>query len=294
MATDYPGAIDGSSKLPNPATTDKRNNPSHAGLHDNTNDAIKATQTKVGTGASVAAANTLFFGTGAGTSAWTQLTSAQLAAALSDETGTGSAVFANTPVLITPKIDTITENTSGNGTTINGVLIKSSLINGSFITGGTIGNTQVATGAVVQMVNVESGAVATGTTLTPADDTIPQSTEGDQYMSLAITPKATTNILVIQVVVFGSSSVSNDIACTLFQDSTANALAVTTQGSFAAGARVTNTLTHKLVAGTTSSTTFKVRVGQQSAGTYTFNGFSAGRFYGGAAASSMLIWEIKV
>jgi hypothetical protein len=41
---------------------------------------------------------------------------------------------------------------------------------------------------LLQVVNTTTGAVATGTTVMPFDDTIPQSGEGDQYMSLAITP----------------------------------------------------------------------------------------------------------
>lgn len=45
MATDFPGSLD---SLSNPNTTDALNNPSHAGQHGNVNDAIEATQAKVG------------------------------------------------------------------------------------------------------------------------------------------------------------------------------------------------------------------------------------------------------
>jgi hypothetical protein len=41
---------------------------------------------------------------------------------------------------------------------------------------------------IAQELVSETGAVATGTTQIPIDDTIPQNTEGDQYLSLAITP----------------------------------------------------------------------------------------------------------
>lgn len=141
MTTRYPGTgIDDSSTLPNPATTDKRNSPSHAGLHDNTNDAIKATQTKLGTGSSTPVINTLMYGTGTGTSAWTQLTSSQLAASLADETGTGLAVFGTTPTLVTPKIDTINESTPGNGTTVGGVNIKS----GALVTNNSVVTANIA------------------------------------------------------------------------------------------------------------------------------------------------------
>lgn len=125
----YPGAIDDGATLPNPSSTSKTNNPSHASLHDVSNDAIKAVETKLGTGSSTPAANTLLRGSGAGTSAWAVLTSAQLAASISDETGSGSAVFATTPTLVTPKVDTINEATPSNGTTIGGVNIKSGTLN---------------------------------------------------------------------------------------------------------------------------------------------------------------------
>ncbi len=52
---------------------------------------------------------------------------------------------------------------------------------------------------LVQVVNTETGAVATGTTVMPADNTIPQNTEGDEYMTLAITPTNTNNKLLIEV-----------------------------------------------------------------------------------------------
>ncbi len=50
---------------------------------------------------------------------------------------------------------------------------------------------------VVQVVNTQDGAVATGTTVLPWDDTIPQNTEGDQYMSLSITPTNASNKLIL-------------------------------------------------------------------------------------------------
>lgn len=125
----YPGAVDDGTTLPNPSSTSKTNSPSHASLHDVSNDAIKAVETKLGTGASTPVANTLLRGSGTGTSAWAALTSAQLAASISDETGSGAAVFATTPTLVTPKVDTINEATTSNGTTIGGVNIKSGALN---------------------------------------------------------------------------------------------------------------------------------------------------------------------
>lgn len=140
----FPASLDNGTSLPNPSTSSNTNNPSHAGLHSAENAAIIAVEGKVGIGATTPAANQLLFGTGAGTTAWQGLTSAQLLAILSDETGTGSAVFATTPTLVTPKIDTINEATGGNGTTIGGVNIKS----GALTTANSVVSSNITQNAV--------------------------------------------------------------------------------------------------------------------------------------------------
>jgi hypothetical protein len=143
------------------------------------------------------------------------------------------------------------------------------------------------------MVNSSTGAVSTGTTLIPSDDTIPQNSEGNEYMTLAITPTSATNNLRIDVVVQCSSSAAGGrMMAALFQDSTANALAVSTQGFVDANKPMMLSFTHFMAAGTTSATTFKVRVGASVAGTTTFNGASGARLYGGVSSSSITITEI--
>lgn len=146
---------------------------------------------------------------------------------------------------------------------------------------------------IVQRVNTQTGAVATGTTVLPTDNSIPQNSEGDEYMTLAVTPKDENNVLYIDIVVMLSSSQAGGaVSAALFQDSTAGALAATTHGYDIAGRFVTLNLTHKMAAGTTSETTFKVRAGANGAGTTTFNGTSGGRIFGGVMASSITITEI--
>jgi hypothetical protein len=150
------------------------------------------------------------------------------------------------------------------------------------------------TGSVVQIVNVEDGALNTGTTIMPVDDTIPQNTEGDEYITLSITPKATTNKLVVEAIVLAAHSASASvIVSALFQDSTANSLAVVAERMAGADQITTLALRHELTAGTTSSTTFKIRIGSNLAGTTTFNGQAGARLFGGVAASSITITEYK-
>lgn len=153
----------------------------------------------------------------------------------------------------------------------------------------------ISHGNIVQLRYTQTGAVATGTTQIPNDDTIPQNTEGDEYMTLAMVPTDSNNLLKITIVGHFSSAtnLNNFITVALFQDSTANALAVGYNYENQSTGMQNTVFTHYMTAGTTSVTTFKVRAGQANANTTTFNGQSGGRKYGGVLASSITIEEIK-
>jgi len=153
-------------------------------------------------------------------------------------------------------------------------------------------------GHIIQVVNTQTGAVATGATVIPLDDTIPQNTEGNEYMTLAITPKSATNKLKIDVVInlAHSAEGAHSMVAALFQDDIANALAVGWAARHSGFVDLESqvSLTHYMDAGTTSETTFKIRAGTNAAGTTTFNGTAAARKYGDVMASSITITEIKV
>jgi hypothetical protein len=151
---------------------------------------------------------------------------------------------------------------------------------------------QLSSGKVVQVVNVQTGAVATGTAVIPTDDTIPQQTEGTQFMSLAITPTDVNNILIVEVVAMLSPANNVDLSGALFQDATANAVATSIQGVLN-GDMVIDNFRHYMVAGTTSATTFKYRSGGGAGATITFNGQSSARKHGGRLASSITITELR-
>ena len=181
-------------------------------------------------------------------------------------------------------------NESGNTITIGASGDTTNII-------GTLQNNGAAlTGKIIQIVNVTDGTTATGTTLVPPDNTIPQNTEGTEFMTLAITPTNASNKLLIQVVIVGSLNITNNATMTaLFQDSTANALAATMQAARQADVANTTTFNHYMTAGTTSATTFKVRAGSYFSGTYRFNGMasSAAQLFGGVSSSSITITEIE-
>lgn len=150
-------------------------------------------------------------------------------------------------------------------------------------------------GDVVQTANTQTGAFAAGTpTAMPSDDTIPQNTEGDQFMSLAITPKFAGNILKIDTVYnWANADISTKHTCALFKDSVANALAAVVGFTPSATNPMTPLkFTHWMLAGGTAEITFKIRGGASSGG-YGFNGSSSARLYGGVMASSITITEFS-
>lgn len=159
------------------------------------------------------------------------------------------------------------------------------MANSAFSSGG---------GILIQRVSTATGAYATGTTLLPFDDTIPQNTEGDQYMSLAITPQSASNILVIYVFMEYDSSTNSNPSMALFQDSTAGALTAGGAPAVGAGIMCAATMTWVMAAGTTSATTFKVRAGIPTSGSFYFNGASGARIYGGVSNSGIMITEYTV
>ena len=152
----------------------------------------------------------------------------------------------------------------------------------------------IKSGKVAQIEFDIDGAVATGTTVIPYDDTAPpQITEGDQYMTVVITPtNANSTLLILIVATIDHSTASGTCTAALFVDSTADALAANAYVIPVADDQTTCVLMHKLSAGSTTERTYRFRAGGSAAGTTTFNGSNAGRIYGGVAGSMMLVAEI--
>jgi len=147
-------------------------------------------------------------------------------------------------------------------------------------------------GKVLQFVSFQTGAVATGTTTIPRDDTIPVITEGTEFLSLAMTPTRDDTILVADVVFNYASSVSNRTLMALFKEGITNAIGMTiSYNATLANSEGQIVLRCKIVSGTTSEIVFKVRAGGEHSSTVTMNGQAGNRKGGGVYNSYISITE---
>jgi len=196
------------------------------------------------------------------------------------------------------KVDTIQDQSGNNIINESGDTITIGA-SGDTITipsGATLSNLGTATGfgKLLQVVNFQTGAVATGTTLIPRDDTIPQNTEGNEFMTLAITPQNASNKLIVNVSAMVAPSTSAYLIGALFVGAASDAIAAQlfdVPSSANQGANLN--LTHYLTAGVTTELTFKIRIGLDRAGTITFNGSAGARKFSTIPKSSMTIMEIQ-
>lgn len=146
--------------------------------------------------------------------------------------------------------------------------------------------------ALAQFVTATLNTLATGTTLVPTDDTIPQITEGDQYLTIDITPKNANSTLEIDIeMMVGSSVVGAWASMMLFVDAVANALASKNFYLDTASASYPISLKHVVAAGSTSPRTYRVRAGAHVAGTLNINGAAGIRLHGGVQVSRITVKE---
>jgi len=146
-------------------------------------------------------------------------------------------------------------------------------------------------GTVLQRVSTTFSSVATGSTVLPYDNTIPQNTEGDQYMTQAITPLSATSVLEINVIAQLSGGIASTLTGAIFRDSTANALAAAAINNPTAGGAGEVFMKTIANSGSVSATTFKFRAGMNVSGNTTFNGSAGSGAFGGVYNSIIEIVE---
>lgn len=149
-------------------------------------------------------------------------------------------------------------------------------------------------GSVIQVANYTTGANSTTTSLIPLDNTIPQITEGTQIMSLAFTPKKANSKLKITVVAHSSNSATTRNIFALFVDDSTSSIGTMPVYLPVITAPVPCSFVSFYNVVSTSTRTFSVRLGVNSASTATFNGESGSSScsFGGSLASSITIEEI--
>ncbi len=150
--------------------------------------------------------------------------------------------------------------------------------------------------AVLQQVRNNIKTLVNCNVAIPWDNTIPQQTEGVEVLTVTITPVSSTSTLVINFSCFASTTGSTFGTVALFQDSTANSLCAYSYTLSGNPNPSTITLNHYMTSGTTSATTFKIRIGNQGNTPSAFvNGQSSSTLlYGGVAEAIITITEYAV
>lgn len=153
---------------------------------------------------------------------------------------------------------------------------------------------EAAAGKVKQIVATTGyTGFATTTTTCPLDNTIPQFSEGGNFMALAITPtSASTRLLIIAMATVSHSAAGTPVMH-LHRDSGADALAAAPHADGGADVARPVSLRHDMLSPGTSSTTFQTVIGSDTGGTLTFNGRAGGDLYGNIQKSGMIIIEYE-
>jgi len=147
----------------------------------------------------------------------------------------------------------------------------------------------------VQMVTANLATIASGTTIMPLNNTIPQNTEGDEYLTVSITPKYTDSTLKIEFVgLVTNGTTLSSVSVALFQDSISGALAATAEFIESAARLKTISLTYSMTSGTVSAITFKIRIGSSKAATTYINGPGGAQVFGGVANTRIFVTEYSV
>ncbi len=186
--------------------------------------------------------------------------------------------------------------------TIAGGQIPSDTITGDMIADNTVTTANLVDASsyenlVVQVVNFQTGAYDSGSTAMPYDDSKPEITEGNEFLTLAITPTSASNKLLIEVnITLGHSTDARTLIAALFETTTdaTYALAVVSDWKDRHEDLLQLSLRHYMTAPGTSEYTFRVRAGTPQTGNTEMNGTDGSRMFGGACISSITLTEILV
>lgn len=182
--------------------------------------------TQAGTYVSASAGNLTGVVTSVGTvTSFGTFTSASLAAALSDETGSGSAVFATSPTLVTPALGTPTALVLTNATG----LPAASVVAGTLGTGAYVMDTKLT---VPQIINANNAITATSNAATvPITSRLSTVTNNSAAtLTITLTTASATNGQLLMVRILDFSAVAETITWVNTENSTVS-VPTTSNGS---------------------------------------------------------------
>lgn len=151
--------------------------------------------------------------------------------------------------------------------------------------------------AIRNIVRVEKTTHTQYNTTIPLDNTIPQNTEGSEIFTVSITPTSASNYIRVRAVVNFSQDAAPPslITAALFVDSTANAVAAANSYATPAGNWDNQiVIDYRVLAGSTTARTYKLRMGSSSGNNFTVCGRANAGLYGGVNISSMTVSEEPV
>lgn len=150
----------------------------------------------------------------------------------------------------------------------------------------------VVKSAMTQYTTFQSGS----TNMAGGNDTVPQITDGSEITTLAFTPTSATNLLRVTVTGNYAASALSNLFAGLFRDATSAAKASTILSVPTIETPLSFILQFEETAGSTSATTYRLRIGgfTGSTPTWAVNGISSARRLGGSTRVVIKIEEIKV
>ena len=151
-------------------------------------------------------------------------------------------------------------------------------------------------GTIIGFAQAADGTAVSGTTVIPADDTIPQNTEGTEYTQIATayTPRYANSLLRVRVELSLVDVSASMFVGAIFRDSTADAVAAQLLTSQTTGEEYSVAMETVVSASAASATTFKFHYGTGGAGTAYVNQLSSGaQVFSTVRKSRMTVEEIK-
>lgn len=152
------------------------------------------------------------------------------------------------------------------------------------------------TSEVLQQVRTQVTTTGSTSTAIPQDNTIPQNSEGAEFLSLSITPKVATSVLMIEVNFYGGCFPTYGSAGAIFKDSDVNAIwAGGLTGIVIASNDSGQYISIKFFvpSASVSARTYRFRAGPiNGGGTFYFNCDTSGALFGGVSYASMAITEL--